>query len=63
MYSDAMNKFTRAAKGVIDHVNLRQVVRPEWLSPRSLPPTRGVIRLWMGIGSQRDEGPRAIALS
>lgn len=36
----------------MDHVNLRQVVRPRglWETRSSRLPLRGVIRLWIGIG-------------
>jgi hypothetical protein len=45
----------------MDHVNLRQVVHPErlWESRGSRLPLRGVIRLWIAIGSlQNLDGPR-----
>ena len=56
-YPDAMNKFTKAAATV----NLRPVVRPErlWETRGSRLPLRGVIRLWIGIGSLWNlDGPR-----
>jgi hypothetical protein len=44
----------------IDHVNLRQVVRPErlWETRGSRLPLRGVIRLWISVGSLLEHRPR-----
>jgi hypothetical protein len=56
-----MNKFTKAATVLKDYVNLRQVGRPKrlWETRGSRLPLRGVIRLWIGIGSVRNlDGPR-----
>jgi hypothetical protein len=43
----------RAGQAFIDHVTLRQVVHPEQLWETRGPslPLRGVMRLWIGIGS------------
>src|SRR5882672_4992642 len=50
-----MNKFTKAATVLKDYVNLRQVGRPKrlWETRGSRLPLRGVIRLWIDIGSVR----------
>ena len=62
----SMDTFARAATVFIDHVNLRQVVRPGrlWETRGSRLPLRGVIRLWIGIGSLGHlDGPRYDAAS
>jgi hypothetical protein len=42
----------KGSHGLVDHGNLRQVVRPErlWKTRGSGLPVRGMIRLWIGIG-------------